>query len=122
MNLQDQKELVEAWNARRPVGTPVRYWTGAREGEGKLSKTTHAAVLVSGHTAVVWVEGEPGWITLSHVEAEQRCELCYRWKRKGCSLSGTCSANIPYRVGILISDTSDGKDCDAYRPRMDGAE
>lgn len=65
-----QQDVVDAWNERHSVGTPVRYWTFIREGDGKLSKTRSEAQLLSGHTAVVWVDGEPGCIALSHVEAE----------------------------------------------------
>jgi hypothetical protein len=64
----NQKKLVDRWNAANPVGTPVRYWTSVREGDGKRSTTITDAQLLSGHTAVVWVEGEPGCVCLSHVE------------------------------------------------------
>ena len=64
-----QKKLVETWNAAHPIGTPVRYWTGVREGDGKTSKTRSEAQLLSGHTAVVWMEAESGCVCLSHVEA-----------------------------------------------------
>jgi hypothetical protein len=60
---------VEAWNARHPVGTRVRYWTGLREGEGVESATRSRASVLGGHTAVVWVEGEAACNALTHVEA-----------------------------------------------------
>lgn len=59
---------AENWNRQHPVGTSVRYWTGAKEGPGKLSTTRAPAELLSGHTAVVWIEGEAGCVALSHVE------------------------------------------------------
>ncbi|MFD1546953.1 hypothetical protein [Nonomuraea guangzhouensis] len=62
-----QALAVAGWNATVPVGTPVRYWTGWREGDGKTSRTRTAAQLLGGHTAVVWVEGEVSCIALSHV-------------------------------------------------------
>lgn len=66
----NQGKLVDQWNARHPVGTPVEYWTFVREGTGKMSRTRTNAQLLSGHTAVVWVDGEPSCISLSHVKAQ----------------------------------------------------
>lgn len=63
-----QATLVRKWNERFPVGTRVRYWTGLREGIGKTGLTETQAQLLSGHTAVVWVEGCSGCVALSHVE------------------------------------------------------
>ncbi|TMR21311.1 hypothetical protein ETD85_51105 [Nonomuraea zeae] len=65
---QARQAVVTEWNARVPVGTPVRYWTGARQGEGKPSRTRTAAIVLSGHTPVVWVEGEGSFIALTHVQ------------------------------------------------------
>jgi hypothetical protein len=64
-----QREHVARWNDAHPVGTPVRYWTGDREGDGKTSVTRTVADLLDGHTAVVCVEGVASCIALSHVEA-----------------------------------------------------
>jgi hypothetical protein len=60
--------LAHKWNQRFPIGTRVRYWTGIREDPGKISTTRTEAQVLSGHTAVVWVEHEPGCVALSHVE------------------------------------------------------
>ena len=60
---------VERFNERYPVGTPVRYWPGFREGEGRESVTRTPAWLVGGHTPCVSVEGYPGGIALTHIEA-----------------------------------------------------
>ncbi|MEV6344155.1 hypothetical protein [Actinoplanes sp. NPDC051851] len=57
------------WNERYAIGTPVRYWTGVREGAGKTSRTRTEADLLGGHTAVVWVDNEPSCIALTHVQA-----------------------------------------------------
>lgn len=65
---KEQQELVEQFNAKFPVGTRVRYWTGLREGEGKEGPTNHAATLLSGHTAVAWIDGCRSCVSLSHVE------------------------------------------------------
>lgn len=76
MNLDERKaaivaELnaatVEEWNTSHPVGTPVRYWTWTREGDGQVGETRSAARLLGGNTPVVWVTGHPACITLTHV-------------------------------------------------------
>ena len=59
---------VDRFNKKAMVGAPVRYWTGLREGDGVVSKTRTEAMVLSGHTAVVWVEGHPACIALSHVD------------------------------------------------------
>ncbi|GAA2701394.1 hypothetical protein GCM10010412_099140 [Nonomuraea recticatena] len=59
---------IDGWNAAVPVGTPVRYWSGYREGEGKTSRTRTTAELLGGHTAVVWLEDVAGCVSLTHVE------------------------------------------------------
>ncbi|TMR92587.1 hypothetical protein EJK15_44015 [Nonomuraea basaltis] len=65
-------ELVEEWNAAYPVGQPVCYWTGFRDGplagEPKFSRTRARAQVLGGHTAVVWMDGEGSCIALSHVD------------------------------------------------------
>lgn len=58
---------VHAFNEAVPVGTPVRYWPGAREGEGRQSATRTPAWSIPG-AALVSVEGFPGGISLTHVE------------------------------------------------------
>lgn len=65
------RQEADEFNARHPVGTAVRYWTFERKGEGKISCTRTPAEVLSGHTAVVWVKGEPGCVALSHVEPTQ---------------------------------------------------
>lgn len=65
-----EAKLVEHFNQAHPVGTEVRFWSGRREGEGRLSKTRSEASLLGGHTAVVWVEDRPDCIALTHVEAQ----------------------------------------------------
>lgn len=69
---------VQAWNARHSIGTPVRYWTGARTGPGQIGETKTIATVMGGHTAVVWVTGHNACIALTHVEAiteDERGEL-----------------------------------------------
>lgn len=63
-----QKE-VDAFNAKVPVGTLVRYWRGAKQGEPSgQGKTHHPATILGGHTAVGWIEGCSGCVALTHIE------------------------------------------------------
>jgi hypothetical protein len=64
--------LAAKWNKYFPIGTRVRYWTGVREGSGKVSVTRSAAEVLSGHTAVIWIEGCVGCVALSHVQPEAK--------------------------------------------------
>ena len=58
---------ADEFNARHPVGTPVRFWPGAKEGEGRASFTRTPAWLMSS-AVVVSVDDYPGGIALSHIE------------------------------------------------------
>jgi len=58
---------IDQFNERVPVGTPVLFWPGVREGAGRESATRSAAWTLGGHTAVVLVEGYAGGIALTHV-------------------------------------------------------
>lgn len=73
----NQARLVAAWNAEHLIGTPVEYWTFTRDtnGTGKKSYTRTEAQLLSGHTAVVWMVGEPSCVALSHVRPIPTAEL-----------------------------------------------
>lgn len=66
----ENRRAVDEFNRTTPVGSPVRYWTGARTGEGRVSVTRSTAQILSGHTPVVWVDGHSGCIALTHVDAE----------------------------------------------------
>lgn len=55
------------WNKKYPVGTPVRYWSMLREGEGTVSRTRSEAWNASGSDMVL-VEGRSGGIALTHVD------------------------------------------------------
>lgn len=71
----DPSSQAATWNIKYPVGKPVRYWTGLREGDGVRSRTITKAQVLGGHTAVVWVEGHGACIALSHVEPLSMSEL-----------------------------------------------
>jgi hypothetical protein len=60
---------AEQWNERHRVGVRVRYWKGAHEGDPSGEAPTRTpAQMLGGHTPVVWVEGEPACIALTHIE------------------------------------------------------
>jgi len=59
--------MVAWFNEVCPVGSPVYYWPGVREGEPRKGVTRSAAWLLGGHTPVVLIEGYAGGIALTHV-------------------------------------------------------
>jgi hypothetical protein len=67
MNQQVETSRAQAWNVVCPEGTPVRYWTGAREGDGETGRTRSRATVLGGR-AVVWVTGHRAYIALTHVQ------------------------------------------------------
>lgn len=54
-------------NAERPVGTVVRFWKGAKDGPGQVSRIRSAHGIV-GRTIVVWFDEVSGCVAASHVE------------------------------------------------------
>lgn len=63
-----QSAAIAAFNEANPIGSPVRYWTGFREGPGTVSRTTCEAWMSASHTAAVRVEGRGDYISLTHVQ------------------------------------------------------
>lgn len=63
------ERIADEWNQAHPIGTPVTYWTGLREGNGKYAITRSEAQVFGGHTPGLWVTGESSWIALTHVDA-----------------------------------------------------
>jgi hypothetical protein len=62
---KEQQRKVDDWNKRWPVGQAV---TVRRDnGEGLLTRTTSEAQMLSGHSAVIWLEGISGCYMLSRV-------------------------------------------------------
>lgn len=60
--------IVDEWNAVCPMGTPVvRYKLIRPLREPQTTKTRSVAWLLSGHTAVVMVEGVSGCVALESV-------------------------------------------------------
>lgn len=60
------QEQADAWNAAHPeIGVPVLY----RKDHGSLTRTAtrSPAEVLSGHTAVIWLEGVRGCVALDRV-------------------------------------------------------
>jgi len=77
----DAEGVVASWNSLYPIGTPVRYWRGIRAGEGRTGVTRSAAMLLGGHTPVVWIDTTSGAIALTHTEViaprvVAPCDIC----------------------------------------------
>jgi len=60
-----QKE-VNAWNARVKVGDTISYVEVKGLTEPQKFKTKSEAEVLSGHTAVVWLEGKRGCVAVDH--------------------------------------------------------
>lgn len=59
---------ISTWNANHPPGTLVQYWSWTRDEAARIGRTDSRAWAVCG-SACVKVEGHPGGISLTHVEA-----------------------------------------------------
>jgi len=62
-----QQKDVDRWNAAHPIGTAVRVTLD--NGAVSHTRTRSRAELLSGHSAVIWLEGVVGCYTLNRVEA-----------------------------------------------------
>lgn len=62
-----QQKRVDRWNAEHPVGTEVEVTKDL--GEVLRTRTRSRAELLSGHTAVIWLEGVRGCYLLERVRA-----------------------------------------------------
>ena len=54
----------KAWNLEHPIGTEVAYHPVIRESAYRLRRTRSEAYVLSGHTAVVFLDGESGCVAL----------------------------------------------------------
>ncbi len=72
--MESPQSTLDRFNARYPVGTLVRYWrsAGGKHEPSSVTRTVTRASMLSGHTPVVWVEGETGCIALTHVAPIRR--------------------------------------------------
>lgn len=58
---------AEKFNAEFPPGTPVEYWSGVREGDGKIGHTKGKAFASRSGQAVVFLDNASSYHALSHV-------------------------------------------------------
>lgn len=58
---------VDAFNAKYPVGTKV--FVKRDNGEGQVTTTRSKADVLSGHSAVIWLDGISGCYLLDRVSA-----------------------------------------------------
>lgn len=65
------QKQCDDFNSRCPVGTPVLFWKGVREGLGANGIVRHPATVLGGHTPVAWITGASGCIALTHVQPVQ---------------------------------------------------
>lgn len=65
---QDPQKEADAFNARFSLGEQVEY-AEVVGGPSKRYKTRSEASVLSGHTAVVWLEGKSGCVCCSHITA-----------------------------------------------------
>lgn len=69
-----QQQIVEDWNAKYPVGTPVARYRLIRPKRERLENThtRSEAWLMSEHSAMVFVEAVSGAISLEAVEPQAK--------------------------------------------------
>tara|TARA_R110002095_G_scaffold4257_1_gene11515 strand:- start:5556 stop:5810 length:255 start_codon:yes stop_codon:yes gene_type:complete len=66
---EKQRRVCARFNYLYPVGTLVKYWAGFKEGEPTgTAKTTSEAFMRSGRNAAIRLDGQGGYILLSHIE------------------------------------------------------
>lgn len=57
---------VDSWNTAYPIGTTVAYSEIIGEPVTLTTKTRSEAQVLSGHSAVVWLEGKAGCVCIEH--------------------------------------------------------
>lgn len=63
---------VDSFNSKNPVGTPVIYTSVKGDPTtAKTTKTRSEAWVLSGHSAVVMVEGVSGCVLVSHIAVQK---------------------------------------------------
>jgi hypothetical protein len=62
---QKPETAVQKWNERHPIGTSVTVKLDS--GETRATTTRSEAHVLSGHTAVIWLEGITGCYLLDRV-------------------------------------------------------
>lgn len=67
-SLAELQKQCDIWNRACPIGTDVQYHPVIGEPLCRLRKTASKAQVLSGHTAVIWLDGERGCVALDAVE------------------------------------------------------
>ena len=65
---QLQKQC-DKWNAKSPIGTAVSYESIVGRGETFRGKSSSEAEVMGGHSAVIWLYGKSGCVSLAHCTA-----------------------------------------------------
>lgn len=63
------KAMVADWNVKHPVGTMVSFEEVVGRGESHRGESTTEAQVIGGHSAVIWIEGKSGCVSLDHCTA-----------------------------------------------------
>jgi hypothetical protein len=66
--IKEQQQACEIWNLKHPVGCDVTVEMDS--GEILATKTRSVAQMLSGHTAVIYLDGISGCYLLSRVRAK----------------------------------------------------
>jgi len=75
MNPESEARKCVDWNRRHQIGTEVEYHSVIGDTKpGVRYKTRSSAELLSGHTAVVWLEGKSGCVALDACVPVERAE------------------------------------------------
>ena len=70
------QEAVDRWNNEHGIGTLVQFWPVRNRLEYQICRTTSAAWLLSGHTAVVMITGVRGCVALDACKLAPNAEEC----------------------------------------------
>jgi hypothetical protein len=70
----DPAKLVAEFNERVKVGDSVEYEEVIGVTEAKRYRTATDAQVLSGHSAVVWLEGKSGCVLVTHCKPLEKAE------------------------------------------------
>lgn len=65
-NGAELQKQCDKWNAAHPEGTQVVYESVKGVGETHRGKSISEAQVLGGHSAVIWLEGWSGCVSLDH--------------------------------------------------------
>lgn len=60
------QQQCDAWNAKHPEGTIVVFEEVKGEGEAHRGASVSEAQVMGGHSAVIWLDGKSGCVSLDH--------------------------------------------------------